>query len=106
MSLTPDNTPHVPDQGLSAAEPPVMVKRTWQRRLLGICFAIFAFEVGLFLVIFPWLDDTWDDNYFQSMIPDLQNIWDDPYFRGAVTGLGFVNIYIACQEVIRLLKRA
>ncbi len=110
MSLSPDNSPRLPGEDLgtqdTATAPPIPKTRTWQRRLLGICFAIFAFEVGLFLVIFPWLDDTWDVNYFQTLIPALQNLWDDPYFRGAVTGLGFVNIYIACLEVIRLLKRA
>lgn len=109
MSLSPDNTPeHVPmlPEETSGQAPPSPKSRTWQRRLLGICFAIFAFEVGLFLVIFPWLDDTWDVNYFQTLVPALQNLWGDPYFRGAVTGLGFVNIYIACLEVVRLLRRA
>ena len=51
------------------------------------------------------MDDTWDLNYFNSVVPVLKGIWDDPYFRGALTGLGFVNIYIACMEVIRALKR-
>ncbi len=104
MSLSPSPSPGSDPTIPNPVEAPKV--RTWQRRLLGICFAIFAFEIGLFLVIFPWLDDSWDVNYFQSLIPALQNLWDDPYFRGAVTGLGFVNIYIACQEVIRLLKRA
>ena len=102
---TPENAPMLPDVTSEPQGPLLPKPRTWQRRLLGICFAIFAFEVGLFLVIFPWLDDTWDVNYFQTLIPALQNLWDDPYFRGAVTGLGFVNIYIACLEVVRLLRR-
>jgi hypothetical protein len=75
-------------------------------RLLGFCFAIFTFEIGLFLVVFPWMDDTWNLNYFQGFVPILKSVWDDPYFRGAVTGLGFVNIYIACLEVGRLMRRA
>ena len=78
---------------------------TWQSRLLRICFAIFTFEIGLFLVVFPWLDN-WSLNYFQELIPSIQSVWDDPYFRGAVTGLGFVNIYIALVQVVRLLRRA
>ena len=105
MSLSPQN---VPPLSTSEAAPPEVPKtaRRWQARLLGICFALFTFEIGLFLVIFPWMDDTWDLNYFNSVIPAMQAVWDDPYFRGALTGLGFVNIYIACQEVIRALKRA
>ena len=104
MSLTPENAPHLPAPEIMP-EQPARRGRSWQRRLLGICFAIFSFEIGLFLVIFPWMDDTWDLNYFNSVIPILKGVWDDPYFRGALTGLGFVNIYIACMEVIRALKR-
>lgn len=102
MSLSPENIPPFSPEAVSDEPKPV---RRWQARLLGICFAIFTLEVGLFLVIFPWMDDTWDLNYFNSVVPVLQAIWDDPYFRGALTGLGFVNIYIACLEVIRALKR-
>ena len=105
MSLSPEHLPPLPGPELAPEDPPKPA-RTWQRRLLGICFAIFTLEIGLFLIIFPWMDDTWDLNYFNSILPSLQNVWDDPYFRGALTGLGFVNLYIACQEVIRALKRA
>ena len=80
--------------------------QSWQGRLLAISFAIFAFEIGLCLVIFPWIDKTWNISYFQSVAPAVRDFWDDPYFRGAVTGLGFVNIYIALLEVARLLRRS
>jgi hypothetical protein len=93
MSLTPEHAP------------PAVRPRIWQGRLLRVCFAIFAFEVGVFLVVFPWLD-TWNLNYFQGLLPAIQDIWDDSYFRGAVSGLGFVNIYIALVEVVRLFRRA
>ena len=84
----------------------VPVRRSWQGRLLGISFAIFAFEIGLFLVIFPWMGDAWDLNYFQSLGPVLQNVWDEPYFRGAISGLGFLNIYIATLQIVRLFRRS
>ena len=98
MSLTPQP---IPEQ---AAEP-ARRARTWQSRLLSICFIIFTFEVGLFLVVVPWMDDTWSLNTFQELLPVLQTIWIDPYFRGAITGLGLVNIYIACSEVFRLFRK-
>jgi hypothetical protein len=94
----------MPDSAPDPAIQPVR-PRLWQGRLLRLCFAIFAFEVGLVLVILPWMD-TWNLNYFQGLVPVLQDIWDDSYFRGAVTGLGFVNIYIALLELVRLLRRA
>ncbi len=81
-------------------------RQSWQGRLLGISFAIFAFEIGLCLVVFPWMDKTWNIEYFQSVPPAVRDFWEDPYFRGAVTGLGFVNIYIALLEVGRLMRRS
>lgn len=73
-------------------------------RLLRLCFAIFTFEIGLFLTVFPWVD-IWSLNYFSGWIPALESLWDDPYFRGAITGLGLVNIYVACAEVMRIFRR-
>lgn len=104
MSLIPDNAPTSPEQ-ISHPLAPARRTQTWQSRLLGICLAIFTFEIGLFLVIFPWMDDAWSINYVQKLIPVLKNVWDDPYFRGALTGLGLVNIYISCLEMIRLFRR-
>jgi hypothetical protein len=103
MSLSPDNAPQ------SSADPPVELAvrpRSWQNRLLRICFVIFTLEIGLFLAIFPWMDETWSVNAFQEIVPVLQSIWIEPYFRGAVTGLGLVNIFIALQEIARLLRRS
>jgi hypothetical protein len=85
--------------------PEVPYRRSWQSRLLGISFAIFAFEIGLFLVIFPWMGDAWEVNYFQSGLI-LRNLWDEPYFRGAVSGIGFINIYIALLQIVRLFRRS
>jgi hypothetical protein len=102
MSLTPGSplpeSPATPSMGA----PPVPPKR-WQGRLLTICFAIFSFEVGLFLVIFPW-QDSWTLNYFQGLSPNIEYLWDEPSFKGLLTGLGFVNIYIAVLQVLRLFR--
>ena len=105
MSLIPDNAPTSPEQ-IPQAFAPTRRAQTWQSRLLGICLAIFTFEIGLFLVVFPWMDDAWSINYLQKLIPTLRSVWDDPYFRGALTGLGLVNIYISCLEMIRLFRRS
>jgi len=87
-------------------EPGPEFRQSWQGRLLSISFAIFAFEIGLCLVTFPWIDKTWNISYFQSAAPAVRDFWEDPYFRGGITGLGFVNIYIALLEVARLLRRS
>ncbi len=107
MSLIPDHSPEpVGGTDVTAAAEPGKTGRHWPSRLLNICFAIFAFEIGIFLVIFPWMDDVWKMNSFQSAFPALRNVWEDPYFRGALTGLGLLNVYVAFWELLRSLRRA
>jgi len=102
MSLTPGSP--LPESPVPVEQAPAAPPQR-RSRLLTICFAIFAFEVGLLLVVFPWMD-SWTLNYFQGFNPSFESVWDEPTFKGLVTGLGFVNIYIALLEVIRLFRRA
>jgi hypothetical protein len=89
---------------VTATQEPERTRPLWPARLLGICFAIFAFEIGIFLVTFPWIDYYWKINYLQTY-PGLRDVWEDPYFRGALTGLGLVNIYVGFWELMRALRR-
>lgn len=85
-------------------EAPVQRPRSgWYRRLGALLFVIFCFEIGVFLLVFPWLDP-WNNNWVADM-HGLTDVWDNPYFRGALSGLGLLNIYISFLEVFRL-KRA
>jgi hypothetical protein len=110
MSLNPERPPgmSVPNSesaSAASAQQSPSPKVGWQRRLLRISIALFIFEIGAFLVIFPWTED-WNLNYFQVVTPFLQDLWRQPSFRGALTGLGFVNIYIACLQVIHSFRRS
>ena len=96
--------PVMPDDSPDSLVQPTSLPTRRSNRLLGVCLAIFTFEVGVFLVVFPWTD-TWNLNYIQELVPALEHVWDHPYFRGAVTGLGLFIVYLAGLEVIRLLKR-
>lgn len=82
--------------------------RLSSHRLRRILFAAFAIEVGAFLVVFPW-SDYWSINNLQFMLqrwfPSFSDTWNEPSFQGAVTGLGLVNIYIGCAQVINALRR-
>lgn len=78
-------------------------KYRWYQKLFALLAVIFCFEVGIFLVVFPWVSD-WDLNYF-SAVPFLSPVlWASPYFRGAISGLGVLNIYISFTEVFRLRR--
>jgi hypothetical protein len=116
MSLNPRGSPRLPvpnseSASTASAQPSPDGQQSprprlgWQRRLLRISLALFIFEIGAFLVIFPWTED-WNLNYFQVVTPGLQDLWYQPSFRGALTGLGFVNIYIACLQVVHSFRRS
>ena len=89
--------------------------RGWQAKLVSLLFALFCFELGAFLVVFPWTS-FWDHNYFSWIQPDSpeniaaaqwwRSIWLSPAFRGAVSGLGMVNLYIAMSSVFHLRRYA
>jgi hypothetical protein len=93
MSLSPGTPAPAGEASIS--------RRHW---LVPLCFALFSFEIGLFLVVFPWMD-SWSLNYFAGIAPGLEDLWEEPAFRGAVTGLGFVNIYVAMVQLFGLFRR-
>jgi hypothetical protein len=103
MSLTPGAAPGEEP----AATAPMEKRRGRIRRLWLVCFALFTFEIGMFLLVFPWMD-SWSLNHVPSFLPavrtEFQDLWDDPYFKGAVSGLGLLNLYIAFRQVISILR--
>jgi hypothetical protein len=81
----------------------------WFQRLTSVLFIIFCFELGLFLLIYPWTDG-WSDNYFAwavggSVQTTWHSFWNNSYVRGCISGLGVVNLWIAVTEVFRMFAR-
>jgi hypothetical protein len=81
----------------------VHAKHSWAHRLGVILFVIVCFEVGVFLLVFPWTQQ-WDGNSIASLFPWLRDYWTSSYFRGAWSGLGILNIYISIAELLRLRR--
>lgn len=75
----------------------------WHRRVLAFCLIVFAFELGLFLLVFPWLPQ-WEMSWIPVHSPRFANFWMSSYFRGLLSGLGLLNIYVAIAETLKLLK--
>jgi hypothetical protein len=75
----------------------------WHQRVVGFCLVIFAFELGLFLLVAPWLP-SWDSSWVPVHSPRFAGLWLSRYFRGALSGLGLLNIYVALSELLRQLK--
>ena len=89
-----------------APPPPAKPDRfmQWHRRVLGVCLALIAFQLGLFLLIFPW-SQQWGTNWIPVHSPRFAHWWLSPYFRGLVSGLGILNLIVAFAEAGRQLRQ-
>lgn len=64
--------------------------------------AVLCFELGLVLIIYPWLSD-W--TVHAAVLPVWSRpLWNSAWFRGAVTGLGVLDVYISVVEAFRLRR--
>ena len=67
------------------------------KRLLFVLFVLFCLEVGLFLIILPWLE-LWERNILFAVLPDLKAALLNNYVRGAISGLGFINLWVGLSD--------
>ena len=89
----------------TVTEPPTAEIRrgyAWYQKLSAILLIIFCLELGCFLLVFPWVNEVWEQNFFSSLLHT--GIWNNGYFRGAMSGLGVINVYIAFVEILRLRR--
>lgn len=61
--------------------------------------------VGGTLVVAPWWAGLWEGNYLLQTHPWVRAVMLSAFTRGAITGLGFVNILLALDEVLTHLQR-
>ena len=82
-------------------QPPAVQR--WYSKFKILLFVVFAFEIGFFLIVFPWLGG-WERTSIPAMLPWLSPFWENPFFKGAVSGLGLVNVYISLLKFTRLRR--
>ncbi|MFN8009192.1 MAG: hypothetical protein U0V70_19630 [Terriglobia bacterium] len=68
-------------------------------KILVVVFIFFCFELGLFLIIFPW-SQYWENNFFLSYAPYFRELVLSNYCRGAISGLGIVDVGIGILEAM------
>jgi hypothetical protein len=85
--------------------------RTMSAKLTIIFFILICFEIGILLVLLPWLSyPSWNENYLLFLLADklhlsgLSRLMTSGYARGAVTGLGLLNLWIGIVEIINFKK--
>lgn len=91
--------PQIPAEEMTEAPAP-----SWRRKLGTLLFIVVCFEVGLFLLVFPWAQ-YWRNNFIAGATPWVHELWNNNFFRGALSGLGVLNLYISIAEVLRLRRR-
>ena len=72
--------------------------------LLRILYILFCFQVGIFLLILPWMR-LWESHSLLLQYPAVRPVMLNNFFRGAVSGLGIVNVLIGGMEVMNFGKR-
>lgn len=70
-------------------------------RALVILYLVFCLELGLFLVVLPWVS-IWTSNHLVLRYSWVSSIALNHFFRGAVSGLGLADIWLAFHEFWRL----
>lgn len=82
-------------------------------KLTIVFFILICFEIGILLVILPWVPSpSWSENYLLVLAADkAQWPWlalaiKSGYARGAVTGLGILNILLGVWEIANFKKTA
>lgn len=78
----------------------------WIEKTTAVLFCVFCIQLGLVLLVFPWVDSYWDRNWLFQIRPDWQPMLLSQQFRGAISGLGILNIFLGFAEVLRLARFA
>jgi hypothetical protein len=70
-------------------------------RLLTVVYIVFCFEMGVFLVVLPWVS-LWSKNFFVGEYTWVSAVAMNYFVRGAISGLGLADIWLAIYEFWRL----
>lgn len=72
-------------------------------KTLFLLYVFYLFEVGIFLIFYPWMD-LWNNNSLLTHFPVLRTFLLDNFVRGAVTGLGFANLFLGILEIAQFQR--
>lgn len=73
-------------------------------RLLTVIYILFCFEMGVLLVVLPWVS-VWSKNFFVGEYPWVSVIAMNYFVRGAISGVGLADIWLAVYEFWRLRQQ-
>lgn len=83
-------------------------------KLTVLFLIVLLLQLGVLLVLLPWVTfgafGNWNDNYLLAFVVEntgMQSIRSavaSGWVKGAVTGIGILNILIACLEIANFRK--
>lgn len=71
----------------------------WLRRISLVTFVMFCVWIGMLLVALPWTR-IWTENTLLTSSPALRSFTQSAALRGAVSGLGFIDIWLGVWEAL------
>jgi hypothetical protein len=91
---------------LPAEHPPQRIPR-WLVRVELLLRVMLRMYIGLMICYAPWSPTFWDQNPVFLHFPTLSSIATNGAVRGLVSGLGFLNLWVALQDILgrREMKR-
>jgi len=73
-------------------------------RLLTGLYILFCIEVGICLIVIPWVA-LWSDNYFVAHYALIAALSRNYFVRGAISGIGVADVWLAFYEIYDRLRR-
>ena len=83
----------------AAPEAPV-----WLQRLFMIVYVVFCLQLGIMLIVLPW-KEPWSNNNLLAHWPALRHLWEHGFFRGAISGLGFLDLWLGISGAVNYRDR-
>lgn len=94
LNLTNAGAPHPPDY----------VEPLWMRRTKLVILVMACIYLGIILIILPW-NEAWTQNGLIHRYPGLRDLAMSNFTRGAITGLGFVNVWLGVWEAVHYREK-
>ena len=76
----------------------------WLKRLFVIVYVVFCIELGVALILLPW-SSWWDSNNLVAHWPAARQLVRHGFVRGAISGLGFLDLWLGISEAIHYRDR-
>ena len=105
MKLTSTNLDSQPPAPAQPAQDNSGELPVWLQRVFVIVYVLFCIELGLVLVVLPWLPDYWFAGSWLMPWPELRRLLQSGFVRGAVSGLGLLDIWLGIMEAVRYRDR-